>query len=115
MKILLILSILASAYFAGAQADSCATPYRIGKFRQLGTEDLRIDRHRQISKKELKDWGAKQQLIQSQCTTFVSGHPNVAVSKDFSFTVKGFATVSERCESFCGTYEDLIRSMNDEK
>jgi hypothetical protein len=39
----------------------------------------------------------------------VRQHPNLEVSKEFSFTIKGFATVHERGESFCGTYEDLDR------
>jgi hypothetical protein len=94
---------------AQSQSPSCDKPYQRGHFTQLGTEDLRLDRHRAINKKELKEWDKKQEQAQSACNAFVSQHPNLPVSKDFSFTVKGFATVRERCESFCGSYEELMQ------
>jgi hypothetical protein len=89
------------------QKTSCDKPYRIGHFVSLGSEDLRLDRSRAISKKEMKDWDKKQFEAQRACNAFVGKHPNLSVSEDFSFTVKGFITVHERCDSFCGTGDDL--------
>jgi hypothetical protein len=97
-----------------AQQKTCDKPYQIGHFVDLGGEDLRIDRTRAITKKENKDWAKKQSQAQTVCNAFVKEHPNLAVSKDFSFTIKGFMTVNERCESFCGTYEDLDRLYQEE-
>jgi hypothetical protein len=51
--------------------------------------------------------GKKQTQAQAACNAFVGEHPNLAVSREFSFTVKGLATVRERCESFCETEKDL--------
>lgn len=108
-KITAVLSLGVGVSGAHAQAPSCDKPYERGHFTQLGNEDLRLDRHRPINKKELKEWDKKQEQAQSACNAFVGQHPNLSVSKDFSFTVKGFATVHERCESFCGTFEELMR------
>ncbi|MGA7925679.1 MAG: hypothetical protein WCA20_06755 [Candidatus Sulfotelmatobacter sp.] len=55
-------------FFAGsiqAQAPSCDKPYQRGHFVQLSNEDLRLDRHRAISKKELKEWDKKQDQAQA--------------------------------------------------
>jgi hypothetical protein len=97
-----------------AQQKTCDKPYQIGRFVNLGGEDLRIDRTRAITKKEAKEWAKKQGEAQAACNGFVREHPNLAVSRDFSFTIKGFSTVNERCESFCGTYEDLDRIYQEE-
>jgi hypothetical protein len=99
---------------ARAQGPSCDKPYQRGHFVQLGNEDLRLDRHRAISKKELKEWDKKQEQAQAACNAFVSRHPNQAESMEFSYTVKGFATVRERCDSFCGTYDELMRLYENE-
>jgi hypothetical protein len=97
-----------------AQQKTCDKPYQIGRFVNLAGEDLRIDRSRAITKKENREWEKKQSQAQTVCNAFVKEHPNLAVSKDFSFTIKGFMTVNERCESFCGTYEDLDRLYQEE-
>jgi len=94
---------------ARAQVLSCDKSYRLGHFTQLSTEDLRLDRTRAISPKESKEWAKKQAEAQAACSAFVNKHPNLAVSQEFSFTVKGFATIRERCDSFCGTDEELMR------
>ena len=93
---------------------SCNKPYQIGRFVQLDNEDLRLH-PRPITEKESKEWGKKQAQAQTACNAFVSKHPNRAVSEDFSFTIKGFITVHERCESFCGTFEELMQSYDKEK
>lgn len=82
---------------------------------QLDNEDLRLDRHRTITTKQLKEWDVKQAHAQAACNAFVREHPNRAVSKEFSFTVKGFAIVHERCDSFCGTFEELMQLYGKEK
>jgi len=97
-----------------AQAKSCDKPYQIGRFVQLDNEDLRL-KPRRITEKESKEWKRKQAQAQIACNAFVSKHPNRAVSEDFSFTVKGFTAVRERCESFCGTFDELMRSYDEEK
>jgi hypothetical protein len=94
---------------AQSQAPSCDKPYRIGHFVQLPYEDLRIDRTRAITPKENKEWSKKQSQAQAACDALVSKHPNQTVSQEFSFTVKGFVTVRERCDSFCGTGEELMQ------
>jgi hypothetical protein len=99
--------IILIALAARAQQPACDKPYRLGHFVQLGNEDLRVDRTRAISPKELKEWDKKQARAQGACNAFVGEHPNVAVSKEFSYSVKGFATVRERCDSFCGTEKEL--------
>jgi hypothetical protein len=106
MKQLLPFAVLI-ALAASAQQLPCDKPYRLGHFVQLGNEDLRLDRTRAISPKELKEWDKKQAQAQGACNGFVSQHPNMAVSREFSYTVKRFATVRERCESFCGTDKEL--------
>jgi hypothetical protein len=88
---------------------SCDKPYRLGHFVTVATEDLRLDRSRAINKKETKDWDRRQLEAQRQCDALVRQHPNLTVSENFSFTVKGFATVHERCESFCGTEDELMQ------
>jgi hypothetical protein len=93
---------------------SCDKPYRLGHFVTVVTEDLRLDRSRAINKKERKDWDRRQLEAQRQCDALVRQHPNLAVSENFSFTVKGFATVHERCESFCGTDEELMQVYDKE-
>jgi hypothetical protein len=94
---------------AQQQKPSCDKPYRLGHFVAVATEDLRLDRSRAITKKETKDWEKKQDEAQRQCAALVRQHPNLAVSEMFSFTVKGFATIHERCESFCGTDDELMQ------
>jgi hypothetical protein len=103
----LALVLLFIAISSAQNSPTCDKPYRLGHFVQLGTEDLRVDRARAITKKEQKEWSNKQTQAQHECDAFAGQHPNLAVAKEFSFTVKGFATVRERCESFCGTEKDL--------
>ena len=104
---LFVVSLFLSTFAIAQSAPTCDKPYRLGHFVQLGTEDLRMDRTRAATKKEQKEWSNKQAQAQNECNTFASQHPNLAVSKEFSFTVKGFVTVRERCESFCGTDKEL--------
>lgn len=111
----LFLLIAAIGTTVSAQAPSCKKPYQVGHFTQLGTEDLRTDRTRPISNKESKEWTKKQTDAQIACNVFVSQHPNLAVSKEFSFTVKRFVTVRERCDSFCGTEKELEQRYEQEK
>ena len=101
--------LIAGVAQAQSQAPSCDKPYRVGHFVQLPPEDLRTDRTRGITPKESKEWDKKQAQAQAACNAFVSKHPNLSVSQEFSFTVKGFETVRERCDSFCGTGEELLR------
>jgi hypothetical protein len=110
-----VLIVFACAGAAQMQAQSCDQPYRIGHFVQLDNEDLRLDRRRAISAKELKDWNRKQAQAQAACNAFVSEHPNRAVSKEFRYTIKGFVIVHERCDSFCGTFEDLMQLYEKDK
>jgi hypothetical protein len=107
MRLLLPFLLALIAGSAQAQAPSCDKPYHLGHFVQLGNEDLRLDRTRPITKKELQEWNKKQEQAQAVCNEFVSEHPNLSVSREFSYTVKGFATVREPCESSCGTEEEL--------
>lgn len=86
---------------------SCGKPYQLGHFVQLGSEDLRQDRTHAATSKQLTEWSKKQTQAQAACNALVSQHPNQAVSKEFSFTVKGLSTVRERCDSFCGTQKEL--------
>jgi hypothetical protein len=109
------LIVLTCAGTAQTQAPSCDRPYQRGHFVQLDNEDLRLDRHRAITAKELTDWNRKQAQAQAACNAFVSEHPNRAVSKEFSYTIKGFTLVHERCDSFCGTYEELMQLYEKEK
>jgi len=90
-----------------AESPTCNKPYRLGHFTQLSNEDLRQDRTRAATQKQLKNWSKKQEQAQAACNSFVSQHPNVAVSKEFSFRVEGLAAVRERCGSFCGTETEL--------
>ena len=98
--------LIAGVAQAQSQAPSCDKPYRLGHFVQLPPEDLRTE-PRGPSKKESKELDKKQMQAQAACDALVRAHPNLAVSQEFSFTVKGFETVRERCDSFCGTDEEL--------
>jgi hypothetical protein len=114
MRLLVLVSVLLFAVTTQAQAPACNKPYRLGHFVQLGNEDLRVDRTRRISKKELKESNKKQEQAQAARNALVSEHPNIAVSKEFSYTVRGFLAVRERCDSFCGTLEELMQLYDKE-
>ena len=102
---LAILLVLLGAQSSPAQ--TCEKPFEIGRLVTVRSEDLRLDRHRPISKKEIKILSKKTAQAQGTCDALVRKHPNLAVSESLSFTVEGFATIYDRCESFCGTREEL--------
>lgn len=93
-----------------AKAASCdKLPYRLGHLVTLNSTDLRSDSHRKITKKEWKELEKKGSALQAKCDAFVRSSPGRPVSTEFSYEVSGFAAYYVRCESFCGTEQDLLQ------
>jgi hypothetical protein len=109
MKRLLPLILLA-AFPIKAQdtpAKACdKLPYRLGHLTLVNSTDLR-DKPRAATKKESKELERKITQTQAACNAFARQYPGHAVSKEFSYEVKGLAAYLTRCESFCGTEKEL--------
>src|SRR5207237_1275671 len=90
--------LIAGVAQAQSQAPSCDKPYRWGRVVHLPPEDLRLY-PRGPSKKELKELDKKIGQAQAACDALIRKHPNLAVSQTFSYTVEGFETLHERCDS----------------
>jgi hypothetical protein len=88
-------------------------PYRLGKTTITHSTDLRSE-PRRATKKELNEMRQKQSELQGKFNAFVRKNPGRLVSTDFSYEVKGFAAYLVRCESFCGTEEDLLQANQKE-
>jgi hypothetical protein len=109
MKRFLLLILLAAVPVKAQDAPvkTCdKLPYRLGHIVYLSSTDLR-DHPRGPTKKESKEMDRKIAQLQAECNAFVSRSPGHPVSKDVSYTIKGFVAYYERCESFCGTDKDL--------
>lgn len=108
--------VLATAFLlqSAPAEQTCDKPYRLGHFVRHDIEDLRVDRHRAATKKQLKELDKQQAEIRASCDAFVSEHPNRAVSKEFFLRVPGLLSEYERCESFCGTEKELLDLVDKE-
>ncbi len=108
----LILAGAANAQDNPAQANTASScgklPYRLGHIVILHSTDLRLA-PRRITKKESKEMDKRQSELQIKCNAFVREYPSRPVSTEFSYEVRGFAAYLVRCESFCGTEEDLLQ------
>jgi hypothetical protein len=95
-------------------SPTCGNPYEIGMLVAASTEDLRQDRSKACTKKQLKQSGESNARLWARCDAFVGQHPNKFVtSTEFSETVKGCLTTAYRCESFCGTRKDRMKVIDD--
>ena len=116
--ILLISFVAPGLVMCGAQEKACNRPYEVGLVSTTWTETLRPIPPA-ATKKELKRMGKASDQVRFQCDQFVRANFDHYVTKEFFYTVEGFAKFVDRCESFCGTsaersqfYLDRLNAMD---
>jgi hypothetical protein len=97
----------------GAQTPCDKLPYRLGHLTLIASTDLRTTKVA-ATKFQLKEMKKKVHQAGLDCDAFVRTSPGHPVSKELAFTVNGFASYLERCDSFCGTEDDLLELSNKE-
>jgi hypothetical protein len=111
-RLLVVFGILASQFGLAQQApqpseQTCGQTYHWGHLVQHDTEDLRVDRTRGATKKQMRELNRQMAGVIAACNSFVREHPNRAVSKELFVRVPGLLSGYDRCESFCGTESEL--------
>jgi hypothetical protein len=115
MKWLVLFTVVMAVTNTSAQDNRAQTnpvsceklPYRLGHLTLLASTDLRYSQVA-ATKFQLKEMKKKVHQAGLECDAFVRTSPGHPVSKELAFTINGFASYLERCDSFCGTEDDLM-------